>query len=180
MRSYRHVPNVILGLGIICFTAVSIMAFVGSGVRVGRTPQESKSSPKLPTIISQVKSLEVVSATLEGQDESKALVSIEIRSNSDKAIIAIAVESGKGDEVSGVSLYGFKVGDEPPAIVLKPHGTLKVRMPLRSVHPGSPVRIASVMYADGSEEGDESALGALRRQKEHEKNSKKEGRPSQE
>jgi len=180
MKSYKHVPNGILGLGVICFTAVSVMAFAGSGAGSSSAGQEPKGSPKLPTVISQVKSLEVVSTAIEGQDESKALVSIEVRNNSDKAIIALAVESGKGEDVSGVSLYGFKAADEPQAIVLKPHGTVKVRMPFRNVHPGSPIRAASVMYADGSEEGDESALGALRRQREHEKNAKKESRPSQE
>jgi hypothetical protein len=176
MKSYKHVPNIILGLGITCFAAVSIMAFAASGIRLGGAPQERR----LPVIISQVNSLEVVSAALEGQDESTTVVSIEIKNNSDKAVIAIAVESGKGDEVSGVSLYGFKAANEPSAVVMKPHGTLKVRMPLRSVRPGQPIRIASVMYADGGEEGDESGLGALRRQKEHEKNAKKEGRSSQE
>ncbi|HEX8560884.1 MAG TPA: hypothetical protein VF668_22510 [Pyrinomonadaceae bacterium] len=180
MKSYKHVPNLILSLGVICFTTVSIMALAGSGGKFSLTRQEPKGNPRLPRVISQVKSLEVVSVAIEGQDESKALVSIEVRNNSDKAIIAVAVESGKGEDVSGVSLNGFKAADEPPAIVLKPHDAVKVRMPLRNVHPGLPVRVASVMYADGSEDGDESALGALRRQKEHEKNSKKEGRASQE
>lgn len=179
MRSRRHLPNVILGLGVSCFAAVSIMAFSGSTLNVTWVRQAAKDAPRPPEIISNVKSLKVVSATIEGRDESRALVLIEIRNDSDKAIIAVAVESGDDKDSSGISLNGLEGIDEQPATVLKPHGTLKVRFSLKDVRPGLPIRIAGVMYADGTEEGEESALGTLHRQKEHEQKSKKEGHSSQ-
>jgi hypothetical protein len=177
MRPYRHFPNVILVLGIICFAAVSIMAFSGSTLNLW-VRQEAKGAPRLPKIISNVKKLEVVSAAIEGQDDASAVAVIEVRNNSDKAIIAVAVESGDDKDSSGVSLNGFKNSDEQPAIVLKPHGSLKVRFSLSDVRAGCPIRIAGVMYADGTEEGEESALGTLHRHKEHEQKSKREEPPS--
>lgn len=177
---HRNLPNLILGIGVVCFATVSIIALAHSRVNPSWRPQGAKSNIKLPRITSKVKSLEVISATIEGAAEPNALVSIEIKNNSDKPIIAVAVESGDGDEASGVSLNGFKGENEPPAIVLKPHGIVKVRMPLSNLRPGSPIKIGGVMYADDTEEGDESTLGTLRRQKEHEKKTKKEGSSSQE
>ena len=178
MKSRRHVPNLILGLGIICFAAVSIAAFAGSRAKFSQARQESRADAQSPKIVSRVKSLEVVSASVEDRDGPGATAVIEVRNNSDRAIIAIALEAGDGKDASGVSLNGFR--REPPAVVLKPHGTVKMRMALSNVRPGFPIRIAGVLYADGTEEGDESALGTMRRQKEHEKNNpKKQGAPSQ-
>ncbi len=179
MQPYRNVPNVILVLGVICFAAVSIMAFSGSTLNFRWVRQEAKGASRLPKIVSNVKNLEVVSAAIEERDEAGTIVLIEVRNNSDKAMIAVAVESGDDKDSAGVSLNGFKNNGEEPAIVLKPHGSLKVRFSLSDVRPGFPIRIAGVMYADGTEEGDESALGTLHRQKEHEQKSKRKGDPSQ-
>lgn len=179
-RFRRNLPNLILGIGVVCFATVSIMALAHSGVNLRWRQQGAKSNIKLPRITSKVKSLEVIGAAIEGAAEPNALVAIEIKNNSDKPIIALAVESGDGDEASGVSLNGFKGENESPAIVLKPHGTVKVRMPLSNLSPGSSIKIGGVIYADNTEAGDESTLGTLRRQKEHEKKTRKEGNSSQE
>src|SRR5215213_640792 len=139
MKSSRHVSNLILSLGIICFAAMSFATFAGSNSPLGRARQVAQAPARLPKIVSRVKSLEVVNSTIEGQG-ADASVLIEVRNNSDKEIIAITLESGNDKDASGVTLEGFRSGDEPPAVVLKPHGTVKVSMSLSDARPGFTIR----------------------------------------
>ena len=161
---------------ILIYCGMLLIVMCAVGVTATRRQQEVK----LPKIISKVKSLEVVSATVQGESRSE-VVAIEIRNNSDKPIIAISVESGDDKNASGTGAYGFKDGDEPPAVVIAPHETITIDMPLSDVLPGQPIKVAGVMYADGTEDGEKGALGTLRRQKEHHKAKKlrKEGASSQ-
>lgn len=146
-------------LWIVCILAITTVCVVSIAAR----RQNQRPTPELPRIVSSVRSLEVVRANLEGQDT----LAIEIRNNSDKPIIAVSVESGSDRDASGVSRAGFRDGGGPPVVILEPQGTLTVHMPLSYVRPNAPVRVSSVIYADGSGEGDEASLGTLRRQREH-------------
>lgn len=175
MRSFKYLPNLILGLGIACLTISSVLALA----KVARGPAQKKANnPDLPQVISKVKGIEVVNVAVERQSESDATVVVELRNNSEKPVIAIAIEAGDDKDASGVSASGFKAGDEPPAVVIKPHETYTMRMPLSYVRQGSPIKVGAVMYADGTDEGEAPALGTLRRQREHEKKPKKEGATS--
>ncbi|HVF56402.1 MAG TPA: hypothetical protein VM934_09645 [Pyrinomonadaceae bacterium] len=161
---------------VFCTVALPAMGVIGVMARRSQQPPV-----KLPEIISKVKTLKVVSATIKGENGSSPTVVIEIRNNSDKPIIAVAIESGNDRDASGVTLNGFKSEDEPPLIVLKPYSTITMRLPLSSVMPGHPIKVGGVMYADGSEDGDEDTLETMRRQREHDTGMKpqKEGKSMQ-
>lgn len=139
---------------------------------VGVTATRQKPDVRLPKIVSKVKSLEVVSVTLEGQDESTPTVGIEIRNNSERPVIAVALEQGDGRDAYGMNTNGYR-GDEPPVVVIEPHGTIKVEVPLSNLKSDAPLRVAGVVYADDTEEGDEETLGTMRRQQAHEKAKRK-------
>ena len=55
----------------------------------------------------------------------------------------------------------------------KEQDSIKVDFPLANVQPGFPIKIAAVMYADGTKNGEKRALETMRGQKEHYKNKKK-------
>jgi hypothetical protein len=171
MKYRKHLPSLMLSVGLTCLALTIGASLMQRSTKAGLKQRE------VPKIISKVSTLEVVSANINNQEKENATVVIEVRNNSDKPIIAIVVESGDDKDASGVSVVGFKSGDEPPSVVLKPYATLKIRMPLSNVKPGAPVKISGVMYLDGTEKGEEEAIGTLRRQKEHEKKSKGGGNP---
>jgi hypothetical protein len=173
MKYRKHLPNLVLSIGIACLTITALASLMQRSTKASRKRQD------LPKIISKVDTLDVVSANLDNQKEENAAVIIEVRNNSDKPIVAVTVESGNDKDSSGVSVCGFKSGDEPPSVILKPYDTLKIRMPLGDVKPGAPIKISGVMYFDGTEKGEEAAIGRLRGQKEHEKKAKGEGGPRQ-
>jgi hypothetical protein len=135
---------------------------------------------KLPTIISQVRKLEVISARLEktGAAESAAVV-LEIRNHSDAAVIALTLESGDDNDVSGIHTHGDLDAEAPP-IIIKPQQTAIFRFPLTEMIPNTPLRVAGAFYADGTEDGKESTLRTMRSQRAHdraEREQRQGGRP---
>jgi hypothetical protein len=121
--------------------------------------------PQLPRIVSRVRNLEVVNATIRG-----SMIAIEIRNNSERPVIAIAVEFRDDVNAAGVTHNGFNDGNELPSVIIAPYGIITVGIPLsyaNHVREGSPIRIGGVMYADDSTEGDETSLETLRGQREY-------------
>jgi hypothetical protein len=141
---------------------ISLLVVVNPKPRNSRKQEETKPLTVMPKVISKVKDLEVINTTLKRQGEPSAVVAIEIRNNSDKPIIAIAIESGDEQDASGVSLDGFKGGDEPPSIILPPHGTITMEMEVSNLLPDKPLKVGGVMYADETEDGDELTRKTIR------------------
>ena len=152
-------PTYLLLIGIVLIVAATVTAFTRATLR--------QQSPPLPQIVSRIENIEVLGARITRPGGANAAVAIELRNNSDKPIIAITVESGDDNDASGINANGFQEGDAPPTIVLEPRGTIVIVMPLSNVRPGTPIRVGGVMYADGTEEGDEITLGTMRRQRAH-------------
>lgn len=171
-RNFKHA----LSLVAVILIAATALAFAQMS-RVTSSRQETKRVTKLPQITSRVKNIEVVSARVERESEPTAAVVIEIKNNTDKPVIAVTLESGNGKDAYGVTTNGFREGDEPPLVVMEPHGSIAVEMPLSNLTPGEPIKVGGVIYADGTEEGDDVTLKTMRSQKEHykAKDSKKKG-----
>jgi hypothetical protein len=181
MKSLKRLPNFILTWVVALVAIITSMIVASPELRSSGKQQEAKRVAVVPKVISKVKDLEVISTSLKRQDEPSAVVAIEIRNNSDKPIIAIAIESGDEKDASGVSTDGFKGGDEPPSVILPAHGTITMEMAVGSLLPGKPLKIAGVMYADGTEDGDALTRKTLRGHKERAraKGSAKKGEPQQ-
>jgi hypothetical protein len=177
MKYRMHLPNLVLSIGIACLAITTSALLMQRYTQASRKQRENQR--ELPTIISNVPTIELVSANIDNRNEENAAVIIEVRNNSEKPIIAISVESGNDKDSSGVSLTGFKSEDEPPAVVIKPYATLKIRMLLSNVKLGAPIKISGVMYLDGTEKGEKEALITLHGEKEHVKKLKKGVTPQQ-
>lgn len=127
--------------------------------------EESKQTVVTPKVISKIKDLEVINTTIKRQGELSAAIAIEIRNNSEKPIIAIAIESGDEKDASGTSTDGFKGEGETPSIILAPHGTITMEIATSNLLTGKPLKVAAVIYADNTVDGEEPAIKTLRGQK---------------
>jgi hypothetical protein len=135
-----------------------------------------------PKVISKVKNLEVVSVTVKQEShDSEPTVVIIIRNNSDQPVVSVAVESGDDKDASGISTDGFKEGEEFPAAVIEPYGTIKMQMLLSNLLPGKPLKVSGAMYADGSVDGEKLTIKTIRGHQERARKgeNKKGGSPLQ-
>lgn len=160
---------------VVSLMAITLLTFAVLKRNAQGQQKQPERVTELPQVVSKVKNLEIINVSLRGEGTPDATASISIKNNSDKPIIAVAIESGDDKDSSGTSLNGFNEGDEPPSIVVQPYETFQMDFPLANLRPGFPIRIGGVIYADGMEDGETAALGTMHRQKEHEKNKKKGG-----
>jgi hypothetical protein len=124
-----------------------------------------RASARLPKVVSKVKSLEIVSVTIQGEGgPTSPSVVVEVYNNSDRGIVAMFMESGDDKDMAGLGVSGFT--QDPPTVVLEPYGKRTMSMSLNSLFPGKPFRISGVMYYDGEVEGEEPAKQRLRAYKE--------------
>lgn len=181
MKSPKKLPNYIL-IWVIALVAIATLMIIASPkLRNPGKQQEKNQVIDVPKVISKVEHLEVISTTIKRQGEPGAVVAIEILNNSEKPIIAIAIESGDEKDASGASTDGFKDGNEPPSIILPPHGTIIIEMAVSNLLHGKPLKVAGVMYADGTDDGEELTRKTIRghREQAKTKGSAKKGEPQQ-
>ena len=176
-----HKTKYLLAIGIAILAVISAVAFTKSNrtnlPALSKDRQEkSQTVDTLPLIISQVTGIEVVKATLKNPGTANPIAVLELKNKSKKAVIAVTVEIGEPEEAGGITRSGFKEGDEPPSVVMEPKATTTIELPLNNAKPGEPIRVSGVMYADGSEEGETTALETMHTQKEHDKSTKAKGR----
>ena len=147
----------LLGLTALAATAAAVFGLT-------RNSSTQEKPRRLPPIVSQVKSVEVVSARVVNEGGPFEHIQIEVRNTTDRDIISLGVESGDSKDSAAIHKNGFSA--EPPQVVLPAHGTMTIEYPWTSVMKGHPLRVAAVIYADNEEEGDELALGSMRRSRE--------------
>lgn len=123
---------------------------------------------KLPKVVSEAKSIEVVNVKVEEPD----LLIVTLRNNSEKPVVALTLEAGDDKDSSGVGAAGYKEGDEPDSVIIKPHEMYDMDMPLSYLHPNGLVRVSGVIYADDTEEGVKGTLEVMRDQKKHVKSNR--------
>lgn len=116
-----------------------------------------------PEVVSCAKNIRVIKRTINDVGTPHARVTVEVENTSDLEIIAVSLESKKGKETFTVLASTFEA-DEPMPLI-KPHETFTLTMGLSNVSPNVPLQIGSVMYLDGTEDGCEPSLKAMRNSK---------------
>jgi hypothetical protein len=125
-------------------------------------PQEQPRVTSMPPVFSKVKKLEVVRTWIVDAGTPAMRAAVEVRNNSDKAVMAVDLVSGEG----GVTRNGL-TDEEHPIVVIPPHGTTTLEMTFASMTFGAPLVVAAVTYADGTEEGDAASLKAMHQVRAH-------------
>jgi hypothetical protein len=118
---------------------------------------------KLPKVVSEAKGIEIVNVKVK---EPHSLI-VTLRNNSEKPVVALTLETGDYKDGDGVSEAGYKEGDEPDSVIIKPHETYDMDMPLSYLRPNGLVRVSGVIYADDTEEGNKGTIELMRDQKKH-------------
>jgi hypothetical protein len=143
--------------------AVLLSAAFGLRATVAR---RNNPHPDLPKVISKARDIEVISVTPRGDG---TVLSVVVRNNSDKAVVSIAIESGDAKDASGINISGFRGNDEAPTTVIEPRGLRTFDMPFDNLLPGKPLKVGGVMYADGTEGGEEVTLKSMRAHRDSDK-----------
>lgn len=143
-----------------------LMIAVVSGVGVTRSKLAGKQKKQwppfqqvtdaLPPVTSKVRNVEVVSATIENQGRQDATAAIELWNNSDKAITGVTLTAG--DISVG---HDGAISPEVPVAVVEPFGRITVRFVLSNLEKDVPIFVGGVIYADGSEDGQDIVLEVM-------------------
>ena len=129
----------------------------------------------LPEIISKVKRLEVVSATVD-EGGPNPVVHIEVRNKSDLGVTSLSISNGSVDGDSGESGIGFGLADpDIPYEVIPARATRTFDMPLANLDGKYPILLAGATFTDLSEEGDPGTLQSMRGIRQHDQKEKAKG-----
>ena len=146
-----------------CVVVLLLISF--AGISASRPQQQIEP----PSIVSKVRSLKILYTEIKGEGvEADAIIII--YNDTDTPVTAICIEVNDGKDAAGFTLNNFNESTESPKAVLEPYSAITVEFPLahlRHVKPGTPIRIGGVMFADGTEEGDEDSLDTMHGQKAH-------------
>ena len=157
-------------LGLAALAAVAIAVF--GLTRISSTQEKPR---KLPPIVSQVKSVEVVSARFLNEGEPGEAIELTIKNHTDRNIVYLLVEAGDERDTVAVGANGFREEGTPPEVVLPAKGTTTIEMATNTLPAGHALRVAAVAFEDGLEEGTKAGILSVRRSRERERNRKKGG-----
>lgn len=165
MIPQNHNPKRLVFLGVLVLTGGFTISFLTARQIASTRQQEQKpviSQDTLPKIISKVKNLEIVSATVKPDAASDPIVTIEIKNNSPLAVYYFALTNGtiKKSEY-GKTLDGLDV-DGDPHVVIQPYGTKTMDIPLINLDGDYPLVLSAAGFSDGSDDGDASVIERMR------------------
>jgi hypothetical protein len=158
----------LLGAGILVVASALVFGVMPIKHDAKGQQQERKRVTKLPLIISKVKKLEVINVVIERPDGPDTVAVLEIRNNSDLAVMAIEIGTGDRNNWSAVARDGLDDPEHPTAII-PPHETIKMEMGFGGMLPDFPLEISGASFADGTEEGEDWALGDFHGGRAHSK-----------
>ena len=147
--------------------------FAASVVRITAVKRSAGQQPRqemryvtdtLPPIVHKVRKLRIVKATIENPGTPQATVVLKFRNNSDVAVTAFTITNG---DLSVGQDGGISVDE--PVTVIEPHGTTTFDIPVGNFERDVPIILAAVLYADGTQEGQDIVLEMIHEQRATEK-----------
>jgi hypothetical protein len=165
MNPQNHKFKRLWFLGAMALISGFTLSFLAARHTANVRQQEQKpvtSKAELPKLISKVKKLKIISATVQREGEPDAVVTIEVKNNSELSVTYFALTNGTIETSEyGVARNGLSDPDNPQ-IVIEPYGTAKIDMPLSNLDAQYPIVLSAAVFADNSEDGDESVLIHMR------------------
>ena len=165
METHNQRSKYVLIASVVILISATATTLVKTAWRAAGSQQEQQpvtSKATLPVLISKVKKLKIVNATVKKEGEQGAKVTIEIKNTSDLAVTYFALTNGslKTSEY-GIARNGLDDPDNPH-VVIEPHGTATIDILLSNLDGQYPIVLSAAVYADNSEDGDESVLEHMR------------------
>ncbi|HEX3143668.1 MAG TPA: hypothetical protein VHQ64_06830 [Pyrinomonadaceae bacterium] len=125
-----------------------------------KTPQAKGQTPPAPEVMSCVKNVKVTNRRI---DEASDKLIVEIENTSSLGIVAISLESKKGNDGYTVRASTFEADDLQ--FIVKPHERYELGMELTNIPANANLQIGSVVYSDGTEDGCAASVEATRKAK---------------
>lgn len=155
----RKTCLLILSVSVVVAASTTIPLSIKS--RAKGKQQEQKHVTKLPPVVSHVQMLEVVKATVKDEGTREATALVEIRNNSDLAVMAVEISTRDDINSSGEGSDGlYEPGN--PHVIIPPHETKTLEMRLFNMIPDVPLVVSGAVFSDGSEDGDWWSLDGMR------------------
>jgi hypothetical protein len=146
------------------------LILIGSAVAISVSAiliRGQKPAREIPPVYSIVPTVSVISAKIIEADTPSPRVSVEVRNNSDKAIMAVDLVAGEG----AITKNGL-TDEDNPIVVIPPYGTTTIEMTFGAMTPGAPLVVSAVTYEDGTDEGDEKSIRAMHMVRKHDRERK--------
>jgi hypothetical protein len=148
----------------LCALAVTIGLVLALQGYSKKTEVQSKNNRTIPPFHSKIASIEVISTKIINENTPAAGVSVEVRNNTNKAVMAIDLVCGDG----AVTKNGL-TDEDKPIVVIPPFGTTTLEMTFSEMTVGAPLVVSAVTYNDGTEEGDEKSLRIMHKVRERDR-----------
>jgi hypothetical protein len=131
--------------------------------------QNQKRVTELPLVISHVPKLEIVSATVRDPGTPAATALVEIRNNSDLAVMTVEISTKSPKDGGDRSAFYIDGLEDPEnvGVIIPPKGTKTLEMALTNMIPDAPLVVSAAFFADGTEEGDKWSLDDIRATRAH-------------
>jgi hypothetical protein len=141
--------------------------------KASQEPQVSRRPilSKLPPIKSCVEHVKVVKAELVNQGDSQ-VASLELENTAYIGVTSVSIDTIVGKANAAVVKSAFSP-DKEPLVIIPPGKT--ITMTIGNLSENSRIRIGSVLFSDGTEEGCRTSLETMRKLKESD--TKKGGKP---
>lgn len=165
LRTYKKTV-MFIAIGV-CLGLVVWFSLLGRATRASQENFQGKSNrptlSKLPEIKSCVEHVKLVNAKLGNQGDSQVAV-LELENQAYVGVISISVETIVDKAKYSVVKTGFSP-DKEPLIIIPPRE--KASIEIGNLAANSAIKIASVMFSDGTEEGCASSLKTMHEIKDH-------------
>ena len=147
----------------VCIGLVVWFALLGRATLASQEKSNRPALSKLPEIKSCVEHVKLVNAKLVNHGDSQVAV-LEVENQAYVGVISISVETMVDKAKYSVVKTGFSP-DKEPLIIIPPRE--KASIEIGNLTANSPIKIASVMFSDGTEEGCASSLKTMHEIKDH-------------
>jgi hypothetical protein len=138
---------------------LSIVVAVSSSKK--QEPLKPAHITSLPSITSCTSSITVENAYLLHPESEGGELVLQLRNNSDIAVIEVSIESNSKTDHSEFSNITHSFEDDKPTVLIEPHGAGNFTMGIAKIRPDGVVKVGSVTFINGKEEGCKRSLKSL-------------------
>lgn len=157
---------------VLALTVLLCMASVAGAVVYSRNFQQQPKvyQPALvkeaPPVASSIEGLQITAVRLVNQGTAQAAIEIDVTNNRDSAVMSLDFIWRHDRDTGGVDIDGL-LEEDNPQVVISPHTLKTFTLSLGEIPQGKTVFLASAIFADGKEEGDQRSLQGIKSDRTH-------------
>lgn len=115
-----------------------------------------------PPVVSNIEGLQITEVRLVNQGTAQAAIEIDVTNNRDTDVMGLDFIWRHKQDSGGIAIDGLLEQDNP-RVVIPPHTLKTFTWHLGEIPQGKTVFLASAIFANGKEEGDQRSLEGIRK-----------------